>query len=141
MFWIAFHNSGRLGSYSSVLHCSFMENIFLVKIPQKCKYTVTFCQNSEVSHTIKIQNFEHQNLSDYLYKKLFYLNRFLYFGVFKFQISACRFLYVECLLYSIYFGDFHILRFSTVKLRVFEPSISRTSQQLERKVIFLSSVE
>ena len=57
-----------MGSYFSevVLHCSFMENIFLVKI-QKCKsneklYTITFCQKfltqlKSRNLTIKIDHF------------------------------------------------------------------------------------
>ena len=58
-----------IGSYFSevVLHCSFMENIFLVKI-QKNVNQRKHIHNiflSEVSHTIKIQNFDHQNWSDF----------------------------------------------------------------------------
>lgn len=40
---------------------------------------------------IKIQNFDRQNWSDFLYKNLFFfagLNRFLYFWVFKWQIPT-----------------------------------------------------
>ena len=44
-----------------------MENIFLVKIQKMLIkediYTITFLL--EVSHTIKIQNFDHQNWSDF----------------------------------------------------------------------------
>ena len=74
-----------------------MENIFLVKIQTIVNQRKHRHNNflSEVSHTIKIQNFDHQNWSDFLFKNLFFfarLNRFLCFWVFKCQISACRFL-------------------------------------------------
>ena len=59
-----------IGSYFSevVLHCSFMENIFLVKIKKRNVNQRKQIQNnflSEVSHTIKIQNFDLQNWSDF----------------------------------------------------------------------------
>ena len=70
-----------------------MENIFLVRIPKNVNQRKHIHNNllSEVSHTIKIQNFDHQNWSDFfVYKNLFFfarLNRFLYFWGFnvKFQ--------------------------------------------------------
>ena len=44
----------------ALLHCSFMENIFLVKIQRNVNKRKHIHNNflSEVSHTIKIQNFE-----------------------------------------------------------------------------------
>ena len=61
---------------ASLLHCSFME-AFLVKIQtnvtQRKHIHDTFL--SEVSHTIKIQNFDHENWSDFLYKNLFFFAR------------------------------------------------------------------
>ena len=50
----------------ALLHCSFMENIFLVKIQTNVNQRKHIHTNflSEVSHTIKIQNFDHHNWSD-----------------------------------------------------------------------------
>lgn len=79
------------------LHCSFIENIFLVKI-QKIVNRRKHIHNNffpEDSQTIQIQNFDHQNWSDVLYKNIFFfarLNLFLYSWVFKCQMPACRFL-------------------------------------------------
>ena len=57
---------------------------------------------SEVFHTIKIQNFDHQSRSDFfLCKKLFFFAGWTgsyIFGVFKCQISACRFLNPQVLM-------------------------------------------
>ena len=52
---------------SSILHCSFVENIFLVKIQTNVNQRKHIHNNflSEVSLTIKIQNFDHQNWSDF----------------------------------------------------------------------------
>ena len=49
---------------SSILHCSFMENIFLVKIQTNVNQRKHIHNNflSEVSHTVKIQNFDRQVL-------------------------------------------------------------------------------
>ena len=63
----------------------FMENIFLEKIQTTVNQRKHIHNNvlSEVPHTIKIQNFDHQNCSDFfLQKNLFFfarVNRFLYF--------------------------------------------------------------
>ena len=52
---------------------------------------------SEVSHTIKIQNFDHQNWSDFFVKEPIFPCQaehvLIFLGIFKCQISACRFLY------------------------------------------------
>ena len=51
---------------SSTLHGSFIENISLVKIQKNCKSKKSYTQSlwSKVSHTIKMENFDHQNWSD-----------------------------------------------------------------------------
>ena len=65
-----------------------MENLFLVKIQTNVNQRDYTKKNvlSEVSHTIIIHNFVHQNWRDFLYKNRFFfarLNRLLYFWVFK----------------------------------------------------------
>ena len=86
-----------------------MENIFLVKIQTNVNQR-KHVHNSfllEVSHTIKIQNFDHQNWSDFfLYKNLFFFATLNW--VFKCHISACRFLYAGfyCVALTDLRGDF-----------------------------------
>ena len=75
-------------------------------IPSKCKSKKTIIHNnflSEVSHTITTQNFEHQKffVSRTIYFFFARLNRFLYFWVFKCQISACRFLNYQVKIFGI----------------------------------------
>ena len=85
-----------------------MKNLFLLKIQTSVQQRKHIHNNflSIVSRTTKIQNFDHQNWSDFFccccfflffwYKNLCFfarLKRVLYFWLFNCQISACRFLY------------------------------------------------
>ena len=51
---------------SSISHCTFMENASCENL-KKCKSKKTYTQYlfSDVSHTVKIQNFDNQNWSDF----------------------------------------------------------------------------
>ena len=95
---------------SSILHCSSMENIFLVKIQKTVKkkkkkknpeniHTITFCQQFLTQLKSRILTIKIGVI--FLDNNIFFfarLNRFLYFWVFKRQISACRFLNHEVLI-------------------------------------------
>ena len=96
------HTEQNILGYVNYVHhvnCSIMENIFLVKIPKNVNqrkhiYTITFCQKFLTQLKSRILTIK-IGVIFFLCKNLFFfarLNRFLYFWVFKCQISACWFL-------------------------------------------------